>query len=107
MDEHIRGHQEQVHFVLFVAGESPRSKRARESINRMFEARGIDLRQIEIVDALTESSRVLAHRIVAVPTLMTTDGSSHRWLYVDLPDEESLGRWLDEVLGCGVDSATP
>lgn len=98
MDDRDDNPKTPVCFVLFVAGESPRSMRARETVAHAFEACDLDPQQIRIVDALAEPEQALAHRIVAVPTLMTEGWSSRAYVFSDSTDEQRLGRWLDRML---------
>lgn len=98
MDDRFSNRQLQMRFVLFVAGESPRSRRARESVSRAFEARGLDPQEVRIIDALTDPEQTLTHRIVAVPTLMTAGWSSRAYVFSESTDEQRLGRWLDGML---------
>jgi circadian clock protein KaiB len=82
--------------MLFIAGDSPRSSRARAHLRRALEARGVDPGRIEIVDALREPQRVLEHRIFATPTL-TAQPITESVLYGDLSDRDALDRFLDGI----------
>jgi circadian clock protein KaiB len=57
-------------FRLFVAGDEPNSRKARETLNRLAEAYLKDRCDIVVVDVLKDYAAGLAHRVVAVPTLI-------------------------------------
>lgn len=83
--------------MLFVAGDSPRSSRARHHLQRALREHGLDDMTVEIVDALREPRTVLAHRIFVTPTL-TTSPPTESVLHGDLSDRAALDRFLDGVL---------
>jgi len=84
--------------LLFVAGNAPRSRRARSHLEEALAQRRLDNVHVEIVDALQEPSRALQHRIFATPTLMV-DPPADAILYGDLSDREALDRFLRGAFG--------
>lgn len=98
MDHHDDDPQPQMTFVLFVAGDSPRSRQARASVTRAFEARGLAPQEVRIIDALADPEQALAHRIVGVPTLMTSGWASRVYIFDAPMDEQRLEHWLDKIL---------
>jgi len=79
--------------LLFVAGDSPRSRRARERLVAALEARGLDAGAVELIDTLREPAAALRHRIFATPAL-TANPPTDAVLYGDLADDEPLQRFL-------------
>lgn len=80
--------------TLFVAGDSPRSRRAREVLRRALAERGLDPGALELVDVLAEPERTLEHGVFATPALVLRAHGATRSLYGDLSDERGLARFL-------------
>lgn len=85
--------------ILFLAGASPRSRRARVNLRTLLQqvdyAGGLDL---EEVDALQDPARALAHGIVAIPAavLIGPDGAEQIF-YGDLGQESDQNRLLEPL----------
>lgn len=94
------------HIILFIAGDSPRSRRARANLASALQHAGLgDIRPREI-DLLREPDQAIVHGLFATPALLRTDdGSSIAVLYGDLSDRDSLMRFLGEL--AGTDSVSP
>lgn len=76
---------------LYVAGDTPGTRRALESRRRLMEALGSEV-EIEIIDVLGEPARAEAAGILATPTLSDETQQPPRRLVGDLGD-------LAQVLG--------
>ena len=83
-----------VRFLLFVAGESPSSKRAIGNLESALHAHHMDPTAAEIVDVFKEPQRALAYRIFATPVL-TLQANPGAVLYGDLSDTEAVRRFLE------------
>lgn len=83
--------------ILAVAGDAPRSCRARDNLRRALETLDADVQPREI-DLLTEPEHALAYGIMATPALMHVRGGDNAVLYGDLSDEVRLTRFLKGLL---------
>ncbi|MFW5969680.1 MAG: circadian clock KaiB family protein [Halofilum sp. (in: g-proteobacteria)] len=94
--------------VLFVTGDSPRSRRARANLSRALERSGgdtVDVREIDLFADPTASAR---HAIFATPALMRVHGGEQTaLLYGDLSDGTALERFLTERPDQPASSSTP
>lgn len=99
------GESEQ-HLILFVAGDSPRSSRARANLERALDSAGMgDIAPREI-DLLREPEQAVVHGLFATPALLRTgEGRSPAVLYGDLSDRDSLMRFLADLAGSGARAA--
>lgn len=81
--------------ILFVAGDSPRSRRARSNLASALEDVGMtDIRPREI-DLLQEPDQAVTHGLLATPALLLADEERFgAVLYGDLSDHDSLMRFL-------------
>lgn len=80
--------------VLFVAGDAPRSARARSNIDGALVAIGDAALEVEVVDVLREPGRTLEHGVFATPALTCTGNATSHVLYGDLSDTRALHDFL-------------
>lgn len=81
--------------ILAIAGDAPRSRRARDNLKRALAALGLAIEAREI-DVMVEPEQGLAYGIFATPALLRLDGGGPpQVLYGDLSDEAHLQRFLD------------
>ena len=81
--------------ILFVAGDSPRSRRARERLRKSLAAHGRDPDGYREIDLLKHPESIIEHRVFAAPTLLhCTPGGEPETLYGDLADSGQLSRIL-------------
>jgi circadian clock protein KaiB len=83
----------QAEYVLFVAGDSPRSQAAIEHLNRAFISTGRDLSRIEIVNVEEDPDRATAASILVTPTLVES-GDPARRIAGDLSATQQLVEFL-------------
>lgn len=85
--------------ILFVAGDSPRSRRARANLMPALADAGIAADRPREVDLLAKPQEAFRHGLFASPALVLTDagGAPQSILYGDLSDEPALQRFLAEV----------
>lgn len=83
------------HFRLFVAGDEPNSRRAKEALNRFCEVYLKKNYKIEIVDVLKDFRSALENNVLLAPTLLILEPPMGTKLIGSLNDE----RRLLEVLG--------
>jgi circadian clock protein KaiB len=78
-----------LHFVLFVAGSSPNSVRARAVLESLCatEAPGRKVR-VEVVDVLQDPGRAMAAEVFVTPTLLRLEPKPEMRLLGDLSDRE-------------------
>lgn len=83
---------EAVRFKLFVAGETPRSRRAIENLRRIVEtSRGWQC-EVEVIDVLISPDRAEEERILATPTLIRESPPPRRRVTGDLSDHQKVLR---------------
>lgn len=84
--------------ILFVAGRSPRSERARANLSRALSGAGVQLERVEEIDLLERPEATVEYGIYATPVLIgfTRDGSAPV-LYGDLSEEAKLQRFIGEI----------
>lgn len=88
---------------LFVAGMTPRSRRAIENLRRICDgplARRVDL---ETIDIYQQPRLAEVHQVVAAPTLLRLEPLPQRRLIGDLSDEARVLRGLGLFPGAGDD----
>lgn len=83
------------HFRLFVAGDEPNSRRAKETLNRFCEMYLEENYKIEIVDVLENFRSAMENNILLAPTLVILEPPTKTKLIGSLNDE----RRILEVLG--------
>jgi circadian clock protein KaiB len=66
-EEKVDSHR---HLMLFVAGDEPNSRIARDNFDRLCAGHETDNWEIEIVDILDDTDRALANHILVTPTLL-------------------------------------
>jgi circadian clock protein KaiB len=81
-------------FGLYVAGRSPRSRRALDNLTKLCEDQLSGRYEIEVIDLTVEASRARSDNIVAVPTLIRRTPAPVLRLIGDLADTECLLREL-------------
>ncbi len=81
--------------VLFVAGDSPRSQRARLNLDSYLKQLEIDVNTNEI-DVIKDPSKALEYGIFATPALMyTEDPDNSEIIYGDLSDTHRLQSFMN------------
>lgn len=94
------------HVILFIAGDSPRSRRARANLASALAHADMDENRLREIDLLREPDQAIAHGLFATPALLRTDDHGPcAVLYGDLSDRDSLMRFLDDL--SGTDSGSP
>lgn len=86
--------------ILAVAGDAPRSRRARDNLRRALEAQGTNTEPREI-DLLAEPELSLTYGIMVTPALIHVGGGNNAVLYGDLSNETQLTRFLEGLLEGG------
>jgi len=84
--------------ILFVAGKSPRSERARSNLARALAAAGLGAERASEIDLLAHPEATLEYDVYATPVLigLTRDGTGPA-LYGDLSEETRLRRFLKDI----------
>jgi circadian clock protein KaiB len=88
---------ESVRFQLFVAGETPRSRRAIENLQRIVRETPGWRCEVEVIDVLTSPERAEEERILATPTLIKESPLPRRRVTGDLSDSEKVLRVVGPV----------
>ena len=79
------GPRQPIQFLLFVAGSTPRTRRAVDNLRRLTEDLG-DPCEVEIIDVIADPARADDERILATPTLIKTSPLPRRRITGDLSD---------------------
>jgi circadian clock protein KaiB len=98
---------ELVRFQLFVAGESPRSQRAIENLQRLVSASPAGCCEIEVIDVLASPDLAEEWRILATPTLIKSSPPPRRRVTGDLSDSEKVLRVIGPIGGEGPNRNLP
>jgi circadian clock protein KaiB len=88
---------EAVRFQLFVAGETPRSRRAIENLQRLVKETPGWRCEIEVIDVLAHPERAEEERILATPTLIKDSPPPRRRVTGDLSDAEKVLRVMGPI----------
>lgn len=84
--------------VLFVTGDAPRSRRARDNLARGLRAAGCRADVVHEVDLIQAPSRAVQEGIFATPALLRRgDDGEPAVLYGDLSNDEQLRRFLADM----------
>lgn len=75
---------------LFVAGEAPNSRKARENLKRLCGRLPHGTANVEIIDVDAEPERALKNHIFVTPALQVLDTSPGTILYGNLSNEQAL-----------------
>jgi circadian clock protein KaiB len=75
---------------LFVAGDSPSSRRARRTVESLLGERAAGNAEFEIVDVLREPERALESNLLATPTLIIERGDVTSRYVGDFYEQEDL-----------------
>ncbi len=80
---------------LYIAGETPKSKRVLESLRQICDAHVAGRYAIEVIDLHERPEVAIQHRVVAIPTVMRLAPGSVKRIAGDLADRtrvcEALG----------------
>lgn len=88
--------------ILFVTGNAPRSRRARNNLSAALDALGMDSVEPLEIDLIEHPEHTTAYSIFATPALLRTDEAGDmQVLYGDLSDERKLADFLDDLPGKG------
>ena len=82
-------------FRLYVAGSSPRSLRAVQNVQRIFESKIPGRYNLEVVDIYKEPSRAAQDRVIALPTLIKDVPGLVQRLIGDLSEAALLRQGLE------------
>lgn len=88
---------------LFVAGMTPRSRRAIENLRRICDGPLAARVDLETVDIYQQPHLAELHQVVAAPTLLKLEPLPQRRLIGDLSDEVRVLRGLGVIPGAGDD----
>lgn len=77
-------------FVLFIAGQSPRSTRALENMRGLGEHNLGGAFELEVVDVMEDATRAEEHRIMATPTVIKCWPDPIRRVTGDLSDPDAV-----------------
>ena len=88
---------EPVRFHLFIAGESPRSRRAIENLHRIVRETPGWQCEIQVTDVLANPERAEEERILATPTLIKEFPLPRRRVTGDLSDSEKVLRVMGPI----------
>lgn len=77
-------------FRLFVAGDEPHSKAAKENIRKLCEARIDEACEIEIVDVLESYKTALENNIFLTPALIKVSPAPSLTIFGNLSDTQAL-----------------
>lgn len=81
--------------ILFIAGDAPRSRRARANLAAAFQQAHRSAPRLREIDVLREPVAAIDHGIFATPALVRPqDSGAPSVLYGDLSDTDSLHRFL-------------
>lgn len=80
--------------LLFVAGDAPKSRRAREALREALEQLGLPQDSYQEIDLLRDPSSISRYGIFATPALLRVGGEEPEALYGDLSDGDRLRRLL-------------
>ena len=80
---------------LYVAGTTPRSTRAIQTIKQLCEERLVARYDLDVIDVFQQPARAQTDQIVAVPTLVKLEPGPRRIVIGDLSNREKLLRGLD------------
>ena len=83
--------------ILFVAGHSPRSMKARANLERILTESGHDMSVVEVVDVLTHPDIALDRNIFATPALIPAQGN-YGPLYGDFTYQGALESYVTGIL---------
>jgi circadian clock protein KaiB len=90
---------------LYVAGDSPRSRHAIQSLKLLDETSLAGRFRLEVVDVLEHPDRAEADRVLATPMLLRVEPGAARRILGDLSDVEQLVRALSSgTLSHGADA---
>jgi len=82
-------------FRLYVAAESPNTRRALENLRSLCSATGHASYDLKIIDVLQEPRRALRDGVVVAPTLVKVTPGPVRTIVGDLSDREAVLATLD------------
>jgi circadian clock protein KaiB len=75
-----------IRFCLFIAGETSRSQRALENLDRIFKTSPETRFELEVIDVIASPERAEEERILATPTLIKDFPPPRRRVTGDLSD---------------------
>lgn len=78
------------HFRLFVAGDEPNSRMAKETLKRFCESYLKENYEIEVVDVLEDFKSALESNILLAPTLMVLEPPTSTKIIGSLTDERRI-----------------
>lgn len=75
---------------LFVAGDTPNSRIARENLHRLFGRLDRDEFDVEIVDVTEDAQTALEQRVFVTPALQVIEPGLESVIFGDLSDRDAL-----------------
>lgn len=85
--------------ILFLAGDSPGSRRARSNLSSILDDYGLDDSAVTVVDVLNQPIMALDMSVFATPALIYGAEQAETSLYGDLSDVQSLHWFLESIFG--------
>lgn len=85
--------------MLFLAGDSPGSRRARSNLASVLGDYDLDDSAVTIVDVLSEPVVALDMSVFATPALIYGGDEAESSLYGDFSDAETLRGFLENIFG--------
>ena len=85
--------------MLFLAGDSPGSRRAHDNLQRILEDYALDESAVTVVNVLREPLVALDMSVFATPALIYGSDEAETSLYGDLSDTETLRHFLEGIFG--------
>lgn len=79
---------------LYVAGDAPNSRQARENLAAVLKNVGTDGYELEIIDCMADPLRSLNDGIVVTPTLLKVEPEPRQTVIGNLADTEYLRRTI-------------
>lgn len=88
--------------ALLVAGDAPRSNRARSHLQQAMHDAGLPSSVVHEIDVLREPLVAIRFRVFATPALVSVrDDQAAAVLYGDLSDPEAVRRFLSDIASAG------
>lgn len=101
--QHAGGEEDVEQLILFVAGDSPRSRRARSNLAQALQQAGLAHLRPREIDLLVEPEHAVTYAMLATPALLraAAGGGVQAVIYGDLSNNDTLMRFLSDCTGEG------
>tara|TARA_R110002110_G_scaffold43803_1_gene135635 strand:- start:42316 stop:42633 length:318 start_codon:yes stop_codon:yes gene_type:complete len=87
--------------MLFLAGDSPGSRRARSNLANVLGDYDLDDSAVTVINVLSEPAMAVDMSVFATPALVYGSNAPESSLYGDFSDTETLRRFMDDIFGAG------